>query len=169
MTQEYINIFTKFFVLLVLFLLIGLPINDLISFYLLLFFIPVIIFNKIVKEYKLYYLFLLIILFTFFKFLIPTVKIHEGHNLVILNENSNDFYKKNLPKEIFDFFDQINHKNVYKIYPHKLFCNTKIKNKCIFHSKNTMFFFDKFHPSYSGSDLINQLIFDKINKIENKN
>ncbi len=100
-----------------------------------------------------------------------------------LDKNNEDFYKKlndsdlhinysffkKKNKEIFDFFDQINHKNVYKIYPHKLFCNTKIKNKCIFHSKNDIFFFDRVHLSYSGSELVNQLIFDKINKIENKN
>ena len=77
------------------------------------------------------------------------------------------FKKQN--EEIFDFFNQIKHQNIYKIYPHKLFCNTKIKNKCIFHSKNTIFLFDKVHPSYSGSSLINQLIIEKINEIRNSN
>ncbi len=84
-----------------------------------------------------------------------------------LHVNYSFFKKQNT--EIFEFFDKIEHKNIYKIYPHELFCNVNIKNKCTFHSNETMFFFDKVHPSYSGSKLINELIINKINKIENLN
>ena len=85
------------------------------------------------------------------------------HYIVLNSED--DLRKSKLPK---NFFDEINHKNVYKIYPHKLFCNIKKNNKCIFHDENSIYFFDKNHPSLKGAEMINELIMKEIKKIELK-
>ena len=73
----------------------------------------------------------------------------------------------NKQKKIFEAFDQLRNKNIYKVYPHKVFCNTVIKNKCITHNKKNIFYSDGFHLSYKGSIMINNLILDEIKKIEN--
>tara|TARA_B100000795_G_scaffold218620_1_gene172750 strand:- start:3850 stop:5754 length:1905 start_codon:yes stop_codon:yes gene_type:complete len=58
-------------------------------------------------------------------------------------------------KKIFDLFDTINNKNLYKIYPHKKFCNTYLKNKCIGNTQDYLYFIDTSHLSKKGSELIN--------------
>jgi len=104
MTIEYKNILTKSLVLLILVLFIGLPINDLAGFILLIFSIPIIIFTKVINKYKYKYLIFLISAFILINLSIPSLKIQEGHNLVILNDKSDLFYKSNFPTEIYDYF-----------------------------------------------------------------
>ena len=107
MNQYSINVFIKSFILLVLFLILGLPINNPYIFIFLLFFIPVIIFSKISQNKKLIYpSFLIIFLFLLFKFLFPSLNIQEGHNVVVLNKNSSFFYKQHLPKEVYNYFQE---------------------------------------------------------------
>jgi peptidoglycan/LPS O-acetylase OafA/YrhL len=69
-------------------------------------------------------------------------------------------------KEVFNFYDTLDHKNIYRIFPHKLFCNTKIQGQCLTHNKKNIFFSDEWHTSDVGSEMINQLILDKIKLIE---
>ena len=69
--------------------------------------------------------------------------------------------------ESFELFDSIIHKNITRVYPHKLFCNNQIKDRCIVHDSETAFYVDSNHPSISGSKLINQLILNKIESINN--
>ena len=45
-------------------------------------------------------------------------------------------------KFIFDLFDTIEHKNIIKIYPHKLLCE-KNDDSCIFYDGNNMIYTDK--------------------------
>ena len=53
------------------------------------------------------------------------------------NYVSIDYSKfKEKSEHIFQILNSINHKNLYSIYPHKIFCN---KNKCIGHDKNDIF------------------------------
>ena len=47
-------------------------------------------------------------------------------------------------------------------YIHKLFCDTLIKNRCLTHDDNDIFYADDDHPSSKGADLINNLIIKKI-------
>ena len=94
-------------------------------------------------------------------------KFKEKLNNSKLNIDYDFFIKRN--KKIFQFFDEINHKNIFKIYPHKLFCNTKTINKCLVHDDENIFFFDTMHPSFKGSDMINELIFTEIKRIEEAN
>jgi len=75
---------------------------------------------------------------------------------------SKDFYKKYY-SEIINLFDQINFNNIYKIKLEDVFCP---ENKCLFYDDQNAYIFDTQHPSYEGSKKINDLILEKINKIE---
>ena len=78
---------------------------------------------------------------------------------------SYDVYKKR-SQSSFEVLDAIKGDNVYRIYPHKLFCNTKIKNRCITHDDKNIFYSDDNHPSLIGAQMINDLILDEIQKIK---
>jgi peptidoglycan/LPS O-acetylase OafA/YrhL len=58
-------------------------------------------------------------------------------------------------KKIFNFFDTIKHKNLYKIYPHEKFCNTFLQDKCVGNTDKYLYFTDASHLSKKGSKLIN--------------
>jgi peptidoglycan/LPS O-acetylase OafA/YrhL len=76
-------------------------------------------------------------------------------------------YSKNIFLEynsnIFNLLDNINHRNIHKINPERIFCPL---DKCIFYDNNYSYIFDTVHASYEGSKLINDLIFKEIEKIE---
>ena len=69
-------------------------------------------------------------------------------------------------KASFELFDSIKNENVYRVYPHKLLCNTKIKNRCVTHDDKDLFYSDHHHPSHKGAKMINDLIMKEIEKIE---
>ena len=88
------------------------------------------------------------------------------------NRFFNDEYKKNITtsykvfknrtKESYDLLNSINHKNIYRVYPHTLFCNKKKSGRCITHDKKFIFYSDDDHPSKIGSKMINDLIMKQI-------
>ena len=75
---------------------------------------------------------------------------------------------KNRTKLSFKLLDSIQSDNVYRVYPHTLFCNTVIKNKCVTHDDENVFYMDDDHPSNKGAEMINNLIMKEIKKIELK-
>ena len=62
-------------------------------------------------------------IYSFYNFKFDDKEFKEKLSDSDLNIDLDFFYKRS--SKIFNFFDEINHKNVYKIYPHKLFCNIK--------------------------------------------
>ena len=80
---------------------------------------------------------------------------------------SYEIYKKRT-KSSFELLDSIQGENIYRVYPHTLFCNTINYNKCISHDENNIFYADDNHPSLEGAELINDLIIKEIEKIELK-
>ena len=88
------------------------------------------------------------------------------------NRFFNDEYKKNITtsykvfknrtKESYDLLNSINHKNIYRVYPHTLFCNKKKSGRCITHDNKFIFYSDDDHPSKIGSKMINDLIMKQI-------
>ena len=72
----------------------------------------------------------------------------------------------NRTKKIFDLFETIEDENIFKVYPHELFCNTIIPKRCITHDSENVFYSDDDHVSVKGSEMINDLIMDQINKIK---
>ena len=76
---------------------------------------------------------------------------------------------KDRTKFSFELLDSIQGKNIYRVYPHTLFCDTTIKDRCITHDdKKNTFYADDDHPSLKGSEMINNLIMKEIEKIELK-
>ena len=78
---------------------------------------------------------------------------------------SYDVYKQRT-KESFGLLDSIQHPNLYRVYPHTLFCDNQIKDRCITHDNKDVFYKDDDHPSTKGAEMINELIMKKIEKIE---
>jgi hypothetical protein len=79
----------------------------------------------------------------------------------VFNYKYSDFLKQN--KEVIKFFDSINNPKVHKVYSYKAFCNEKSTPLCLTHDKENFFFYDGYHPSIKGSQMINDLIIKKIN------
>jgi hypothetical protein len=75
---------------------------------------------------------------------------------------------KNRTKSSFELLDSIQGKNIYRVYPHTLFCDTTIKNRCVTHDEKNIFYADDHHPSIKGSEIINDLIIKEIKMIEFK-
>ena len=105
MKSHYTNIVFKTFLAFITILTIGLPINSPFKFIILLFFIPIIFFSKILKKKQIFMSFVVILIFICSKYFIPSLAIQEGHNVVLLNKFSHPYYQENLPKNIYNFFD----------------------------------------------------------------
>ena len=71
--------------------------------------------------------------------------------------------------ESFKLLNSIEHTNLFRVYPHKLFCNTALKNRCVANNKKFIYYSDDDHPSTVGSKLINELILDKLNEVPKNN
>ena len=57
------------------------------------------------------------------------------------NYLSLDYLKfKKESENIFRIFENINHEKLYSIYPHDIFCNNLVKNECIAHDNNDIFY-----------------------------
>ena len=68
-------------------------------------------------------------------------------------------------EKISTLFDTLNHENIYKVYPHKKFCNTELIEKCVGNTQTEIYFIDKLHLSNEGSKLINVDLINIIDKI----
>ncbi len=74
------------------------------------------------------------------------------------------FKKRN--ETIFKILDNIKNPNIYRVYPHKLFCDKLIENRCIANDEKTIFYYDDDHLSIQGSKLVVDEIFKEIENIE---
>ena len=75
---------------------------------------------------------------------------------------------KNRTQSTFELLDSIQGENIYRVYPHRLFCDTIIKDRCATHDDKNIFYSDDDHPSLQGAEMINNLIMKEIEKIELK-
>ena len=85
-------------------------------------------------------------------------------NLEQLSTSYQVYKKRN--KIIFETLDSIKDKNIYRIYPHKYFCETEIKNRCIANNNEDIFYEDNNHLSIQGSNYVIKDIIKIIKKIE---
>ena len=74
-----------------------------------------------------------------------------------------DVYKKR-NKIVFDLFDSVKHKNIFRIYPSELFCNTTIEGRCLTHNENDVYYYDHNHLSSIGSEMLAKKILTVIKK-----
>jgi len=91
-------------------------------------------------------------------------KFSKNFNLKNVTTNY-EVYKKRT-KSSFQLLDSIKGENIYRVYPHKLFCDTLVKNRCITHDDENIFYADQNHPSIKGAEMINDLIMKELGKIE---
>ena len=92
-------------------------------------------------------------------------------NFLVKNRitTSYDVYKDR-SKKSFKLLDSIKGKNIYRVYPHQLFCNKEFTGRCITHNEKEVFYYDDDHLSGKGAEKITDLIFNKIQIIDlNKN
>jgi len=82
----------------------------------------------------------------------------------ILYESYEKFKSRN--KLIFEILDSVQHQNLFRVYPHKFFCNTKLNNKCIANDEENIFYYDDDHLSKFGSEIVVNEIIEIIKKIK---
>ena len=101
--------------------------------------------------------------------LMPRDKNKIVEYLVIKNyiTTSHKVYKDRT-KSSFELLNSIQGKNIYRVYPHSLFCDTIVKDRCVTHDDKNIFYADDNHPSLKGAEMINNLIMKEIEKIELK-
>ena len=92
--------------------------------------------------------------------------IHGSDNHSLIEKEYIKTFKRT--KKSFEAFDSIKHDNLYRVYPHTLFCDTLIKDRCVTHADKNIFYSDGHHPSLKGAEMINDLIMKEIEKIELK-
>ena len=85
-------------------------------------------------------------------------------NLIpVLTTNFDLFKKRN--KYVFEILDKIKSPNIFKVYPHKYFCNTLIDNRCVTNDTKNFFYRDSNHLSLKGSEFVVNEIIQIINSI----
>ena len=85
-------------------------------------------------------------------------------SIPILYESYEKFKSRN--KLIFEILDSIQHHNIFRVYPHKFFCNTRLDNKCIANDEENIFYYDDDHLSPIGSEIVVNEIIQIIKKIK---
>jgi peptidoglycan/LPS O-acetylase OafA/YrhL len=76
------------------------------------------------------------------------------------------YLKRNF--DTFRAFDLLKNKNIYKVYPQNFFCNNFVKDRCIVHNKEEIYYDDYNHLSIKGSEIVSEIIYEKIIEILNK-
>jgi len=86
----------------------------------------------------------------------------ENFKLKGLSTDYKVFLERN--KMAYNMLDKIKeNKNIIKIYPELIFCNSYVQNRCITHDDKEIYYTDDTHLSLFGSRKIAKMIFDKIN------
>ena len=62
---------------------------------------------------------------------------------------------ENRSKNSFELLNNINHKNLFKVFPHKIFCDL---SKCYIHNEKNIFYFDSEHLSIFGAKMLEKPI-----------
>ena len=89
----------------------------------------------------------------------------RNDELPIFSTNYDVYKKRN--KLIFETLDSIQNDNIYRVYPHKYFCDNQMKNRCVANSKDTIYYYDNNHLSLQGSKFVVKDIVNIIKKITN--
>jgi peptidoglycan/LPS O-acetylase OafA/YrhL len=66
----------------------------------------------------------------------------------------------------FDAYDAVQGGNVYRVYPHELFCDTEIAGQCLTHTAEDIYYYDTDHPSPKAAEMIIDKVMEKVRQIE---
>ena len=78
----------------------------------------------------------------------------------ILSGSYEVFKKRQNP--IFEILDNVQSPNIFRVYPHKFFCDTVVKNRCVANDEENIFYHDDDHLSLKGSEFVVNEIIKKI-------
>ena len=103
----------------------------------------------------------------------PLTEIYKKSNSFNYNDLKDHVKKNELTTPLIDYIDRSNdafkfldtlrNDNLFKIYPHKTFCNDI---NCFVHDTNNLFYFDSEHLSISGANKLNKSIIKIIEEIK---
>ena len=103
----------------------------------------------------------------------PLTKIFDSSNSRNFNEVKNYILSNNVTtsyksyearsNKSFKILNDINHKNLFRVFPHKIFCDYNKGNDCFIHNKKNIFYFDSEHLSVIGSKMLEKPILEIIN------
>ena len=79
--------------------------------------------------------------------------------------NTDYFVYKDRSRSSFELLNSLKSNNIYRIYPHKLFCNIVLKNRCVANDQLDIYYLDFHHVSLKGARMINDLIIKQIENI----
>ena len=68
-------------------------------------------------------------------------------------------------KDVLNALDKFEHKNLIKIYPSNIFCNTLIKGRCLTHGDKNIYFFDSHHLSKRGAEMLVNEIYNNTKEL----
>ena len=92
--------------------------------------------------------------------------IKKNDTIPILSESYEEYKKRN--RLVFEILDSVTGQNIYRVYPHQIFCDKKIKHRCVANDKNNLFYFDDNHLSLKGSEFVVEEIMNQVKKIKFK-
>ena len=84
----------------------------------------------------------------------------------ILSEGYEAYKERN--ELVFEILDSVQSPNIYRVYPHRVFCDKQIKDRCVANDQNDLFYFDDNHLSLKGSEFVVEEIMKQIKKIQFK-
>lgn len=87
-----------------------------------------------------------------------SVKLPENYLTIPYN-----IYKKRT-KSTYNLLDSVQSKNIFRVYPHKIFC-IKDLTKCQSHSKNEIYYSDEDHLSLRGGKKLNKMILNTVHQL----
>ena len=86
---------------------------------------------------------------------------------ISISELSTDYeVYKIRTRSTFELFDSIIGNNIYRVYPHKLFCDDAVKQRCITHDDNNIFYSSSNLLSIKGAELVNNLVLKELQNIQ---
>jgi hypothetical protein len=91
-------------------------------------------------------------------------KKNNNTQISIYSTNYKVFEARN--KISFSLLDSFENSNVLRVYPHKIFCNTLVNNRCIVNDKFNIFYDDDNHLSPMGSQLLTEEIIKVVDSLK---
>ena len=99
------------------------------------------------------------------KYFLKKFNFYKNKEIPIFSTSYDDYKKNN--KQIIEILDSVQDDNIYRVYPHKHFCDNQVKDKCVANSKDTIYYYDSNHLSLAGAAFVAKDIIDIIKTIKN--
>ena len=98
------------------------------------------------------------------KYFLKNFNFYKNKEIPIFSTSFDDYKKNN--KQIIEILDSVQDDNIYRVYPHKHFCDNQVKDKCVANSKDTIYYYDSNHLSLDGAAFVAKDIIDIIKTIK---